>query len=373
MKVRLRIVVVGLLLASIGLFMTWFWNNFDRVPVEKDLGYSREARANRLLAAERLLSELGMAATSLTRLSQPPPPGSVLFLPTSRRKLPTALSTQLKAWVAGGGHVLVVARAQEGGRVKDALLEGFGIYALEDDEATSDPNATVKIEIPGEKKTLRVHFDRRHGLKVEGDRLRTIAQEQGRVYAISRPIGRGLLTVLSDYRFAVNRNIGKFDHAAFLWRMISVHPTTETVWLIHGTDVPSLWERLKEQAWHALTAAAVLLVIWLWSASRRFGPLLAEPPAARRRLLEHIEASGRFLWRHRRAGELLGAVRESLRRSLEFRHPGWLAADDLHRRLAEMSGLPPASVKAALEQRDVRDEHQFIQTIRTLEIIRKQL
>ena len=62
--------------------------SFDRVPVQRSTGFEREARINRLLAAEYLLEELGMDAQSFSRFSELPPPGATLFLPTSRRTLP---------------------------------------------------------------------------------------------------------------------------------------------------------------------------------------------------------------------------------------------------------------------------------------------
>ena len=41
-----------------------------------------------------------------------------------------------------------------------------------------------------------------------------------------------------------------------------------------------------------LAAAAVLLAAWLWSTSRRLGPLIPQPPATRRSMVEHVAASG---------------------------------------------------------------------------------
>jgi hypothetical protein len=101
--------------------------------------------------------------------------------------------------------------------------------------------------------------------------------------------------------------------------------------------------------------------------------VLAERHRARRRLLEHIEASGRFLWTHGQQAELIEAMRESLRRSLQFRHPGWSTSEDLYRKLAAMTGLPTGAVRAALAETPPTDEQSFTETMRVLEMVRKHL
>lgn len=93
----------------------------------------------------------------------------------------------------------------------------------------------------------------------------------------------------------------------------------------------------------------------------------------RRRLLEHIEASGRFLWRYGQSEQLLHAVQVSLLRNLEYRHPGGNASNDLHRKLAQVSGFTDKEVKLALTQREVSEEHLFTQMVRALELIRNRL
>jgi hypothetical protein len=122
-------------------------------------------------------------------------------------------------------------------------------------------------------------------------------------------------------------------------------------------------------------SAGVLLLIWLWYASMRFGPVLPAPALARRRLLEHIEASGRFLWRGGQAERLLKGVRQSLYRTLELRHPAWasLPSAELYRRLAELARVPKDEVQNALLYIHAGNEHEFTKVISTLEHLRKSL
>ena len=130
---------------------------------------------------------------------------------------------------------------------------------------------------------------------------------------------------------------------------------------------------MVEFAWPVLVSMACLLVLILWVSCLRFGPIIPDPMPPRRRLLEHIEASGRFLWRYRQSKDLLHAVQASLLKNLEYRHPGSNAPDDLHRKISQVSGFTQKEVKLALLPREVSDEYLFTRVVRTLQLIRNRL
>ena len=352
---------------AVGLYLIWFWHNFDKVPIERIVGASREARANRLLGAEHLLESFGKQVQGFRRLTGTPPADATLFLPASRRKLPDELMADLKIWAFRGGYLLVVAPA-EGELDKDRILEEWGVTGRE--YFDGDGLATVQIE--SWETTLSVAFSYAFELDDDIEPVGLLVESNNGVHSVTSAVGAGHITVLSDYRFATNDSIGEHDNAAFLWHLLSLNQSPQ-VWLVHGGDAPSLWEHLRNRAWMVLVSVAGLIAIMIWASCRRFGPLIPDPSLKRRRLLEHIEASGRFLWRYRQSEELLHAVQASLLRSLEFRHPGWSATDDMHRKLAEASGFTPKDIMLALTQREVRDEHAFAQMVKTLELIRNRL
>jgi hypothetical protein len=195
------------------------------------------------------------------------------------------------------------------------------------------------------------------------------------VYLIRLRIGKGYLTVLYNSLFMSNRAIERYDHAEFLWKTTQLGAQPRPVWLVYSDDMPSLMVWLARVAWTALISFGVFLVMWLWYASRRFGPLLPPLPRARRRLLEHVEATGRFLWQHGHSQQLYKGVHHALLRTLEIRHPAWLgySADKLQQRLAEISHLPFEQVQQAMNMAPFKNELDFTRTIQTLEHIRKSL
>ena len=356
----------ALLAAGIGLFLLWFLHNFDKVPIERHGGAAREARANPLLGAENLLEELGKQVRSVNRLTDVPPEHGTLFLPTPRRKLSDELMANIDAWAYRGGHLLIVVPAEEE-LAKDRIVEGW-VFAGRDyvDEVIA------RVEVDGWEEPLKVGFSYTFELFDDLDMDNDPVESEHGSHSVTLPYGTGSVTLLSEYTFATNHHIGDNDNAAFLWYLLSLNQSDQ-IWLVHGVDVPSLWDHLLEDAWMVLVSLATLIGAIIWVSCRRFGPFIPNESIKRRRLLEHIEASGRFLWRYRQSEELLHAVQASLLRSLEFRHPGWVASEDLHRKLGEASGFAREDVKLALTQREVREEHSFTQMVKTLELIRNRL
>jgi hypothetical protein len=112
----------------------------------------------------------------------------------------------------------------------------------------------------------------------------------------------------------------------------------------------SLWNFLKENAAPALAASAVLLALWVWSIAPRFGPVAPDLPPGRRRLLDHLRASGRYYWARGLRSRLVVAARDAALRRLNRAQPDFASASALER----------ATRLAALTRISREDAHQFI-------------
>ena len=368
--------IVALLLALASLIGHWFYSNFEKQREQKDIGFHGAARTNPLLAAQRYFESFGLKAHSVEGLTTLPPTQATLIIPSARYEMGVGEAQRLQRWVAAGGHLVLVPSAafDEDYQRGDLLLDPLGIQvkAIEDPET----GGLIDVDWPGSSDFMTIHINAyvrldttQHKAKV----LLELADSDG-VYLLRLRLGQGVVTVLSDAKFISNYKLQKNDHAAYLWRVAQLD-SPRPVWLAFSDGMPPLPQWLLRHAWSALLAGAVLLLLWLWAASRRFGPLRAIAPLARRRLLDHIDASGRFLWRAGQGEALLKGVRQALYRALELRHPAWagIASHDLYQRLAETSSLPYETVQGALLYTDHGNEHDFTQAIQTLERIRKSL
>jgi hypothetical protein len=163
--------------------------------------------------------------------------------------------------------------------------------------------------------------------------------------------GFGRVTALTDDWFARNERIGRHDHAELLVRIVGEPASGAPVWIVTSERWDGLLSQTLQHAAPAALSAVALLVAWLVLAARRFGPVASEPLAKRRRWIEHLDAVGRFYWNRDRAQELSAVNRESLRKQLQRRHPGWgtLPEAERNERLGEACGLGASQVGRALD------------------------
>ena len=319
--VRAKVVVPLLLAALAALGAAWFLTHYDRVPVKVRVGASGEARLNAFLAAERFAARMGAGTHALRSLREfdALPADGLLLLPRGRQSLDRQRIARLIAWVHQGGHLL--AEAEPFG-VADPLLD-----ALRIERRRAEPVARpLPVDLPEERR-LDVSFPDRLGLPRE--RLRSLA------------LGKGRATLASSLDFARNSRIGAHDNAEFLWRLIEQAPARELFVFLRPQRL-SLWGFVSSHAAPALMAAAALLLAWLWRLATRFGPVAPDLPPARRRLLDHLRASGRYYWASGLRERLAVAAREAALRRLARAQPEFSAAPPAEQaeRLSAMIGIP---------------------------------
>ncbi len=148
---RAAAIVASVVAVSASLFLTCF----ERRTVEIPSGFSREALADRYLAARRLLEQMGHEVRTLqgpaafTAPEALPPADGTLVFPRSRRTLTPAHSRALLDWAEGGGHLVAVTYSlwDDPLREPDGLLDPLGlrqyehVFEDEDDEATEPAGA----------------------------------------------------------------------------------------------------------------------------------------------------------------------------------------------------------------------------------------
>jgi hypothetical protein len=365
--------LVLVLLGGLGL---WVMRHFEKQEISLPTGLTGEAATNPLLAAERFLNIMGVTATHLddsTDLLDKPQSGDVILITSDRQTLGQGRTRALLDWVRRGGRLVVTVPhlPDEEMPPNDPLLKALKLDLRYIEPDTTDYADYLDVDLPGADDFLQVEFGTDYVLSGAHESDRVVANDWGLVM-IQRQLGRGTVTVLSDLDFIQYRRIGDYDHARFLWYLVN---GKGKVWLIFNNDMPPLWDWLWDHAAETMTASALLLATWLWSRSRRFGPLRGVPVPARRRILEHIDANGRFLWHQRRSAYLIGAVRNALLTSAARRYPAWASLTDSARavHLGDLVQRDPDTVQRMLGTRTVRHRHEFTRLIRQLETIRKKL
>ncbi len=324
----LRAALVGLPLLALLFYAALNWYTVEEETIWVDAGDA--AREDPYLAFTRLLDRLGARAVRArvpSALESLPPRGTLLLASRRLAYMTPERVSRIGSWVDRGG-ALVLEAEPEG--IDDPLLHALGVQRVfpdpdetgrrkgTDARAYAGASAVLPIDWPQFGKTLRARLGTAYG-GLRDARVRSDTRElrQGdRVVAMTFASGEGRVTVLPTFAFLRNVQVGEVDHAELGWRLASAQSPAV---LYLRMQSPPLLEWVRRDAWPVALAGALLLLLWLARIIPRFGPLEPDPPPARRSLLEHIVASGRFLWARGAGTYLLEAVRERASRAARRR------------------------------------------------------
>ena len=228
-------------------------------------------------------------------------------------------------------------------------------------------NAEItEVAFAGDTRAMNVEFNAYQHLtqpKIDGY---WVVTDRAGVRLVSGARGKGRVTAISNFDFLTYRgsfdikelsaqptHIGKYDHAEMILKLIRLNPhyKTAALRLVWGDDEVSLWTWLAEHALLALASFAVLILLWLWRVVPRFGPLQPEAPPAEQKLLSHLEAAGRFYWKHMEPPEIYAKLRAAFVQRLKERRPGIAqrSADLRNAELARLIAARPEAVARALD------------------------
>lgn len=379
-------VVAGLALLVLGTVA--FFAMFEQVPTTRHEPPKGEARHNPYLALERFMQKMQRPLTrnnDAKLLDQLPAQGGVLILDAKRKAhLTPARLARLLAWVEGGGYLIAAMESCD----CDVLMTHFGIENLrdrqqaegEDKEAQGRKNRkkmpeTIPVKLPGSERALTLSY--RYSNMVSGERppLWAVEDEDFGANLLHYAHGKGQVTFLNLSRFN-NTSIGKHDEAEFLWSLLQAYQpgTRGPVILMTRLHLPTLWEWLSGPALAALVAGLTLLLLALWRAVPRFGPLAPAPEPNRRQLREHLTAVGRYVWRAGGLAHWLQIARETFLNRLALRQPAIarLAPEQMTQALSQLTRRPPAMIASALFG-NADSMHDFTLAMRTLRNLERSL
>ncbi len=418
------ILVAVLILAIVGGIVAWYLHTFERVEIEVPGRYSGMARVNPYYAAELFLEEMDIASESRFSLGELPPTDHVVLVLTRDTDSRHALQGKLYDWVASGGHLIIAAIAprstdEREQRDPDPLLAMAGLALRPTDEhpdvpypgllgtppGTPDAGPPDAGERSGDRSSRRPpptlfdllgrHVNREvvtvsspattgpRTLQMNVDRDWTLVHRQDEEFMDSvdpiavrphlpvaySPVAQGQVTAVVESYFMNNRAIGEHDHARLLHALVTQERTPAGAILIVRAQSDSFMGLIWRVGWMVILSLLALVLAWVWAASRRFGPVLPEPSPTRRRLMEHIEAMGTFLWRHGYHGELLDSAREAVRLKLAARLGGEtnLEGTALEKAVADETGIRESRVHEAFYGGQPKDRRAFTQTMAELQ------
>ncbi|HMT94270.1 DUF4350 domain-containing protein [uncultured Thiothrix sp.] len=393
MKIKWESVVIGLLaLVVFALGCLWFVKNYELKEIDSYTGYRGEARSNDLFAARLFLKRMGIPTTRKDGLLSLPDTDTVIVLDTGRYTMTQQKTQTLLAWVAAGGHLVTRARvdyaseaelaADEDSQQKpeteerDTLQQALQIE-IGASQMLDEKDLPFSLQLINQPKPLKLDLSFFNELLINNPNAK-IYQANKKNFLIQIKHGQGLISLAATLEFAENHLIDKVDHAEFFWWLLHSHKADfKQVWLINQDTLPNLSTLLTQYAWPVLWMVAFLLLASFWALIPRFGAFIPEPVPERRRILEHIKASGQFMWKHPHESkhQLLDSTRQAIRQTARTHIPGWqwLEAAEQIEQLAQYLKHPSeqtASLHHLLTSPQLTDA-EFIRLVQLANSLRK--
>jgi len=193
-------------------------------------------------------------------------------------------------------------------------------------------------------------------------------------FALIGSLGKGSLVVVSDLSPFQRTRLEDWDHASVLWRLVGPGQEPRTAWIAKRARLEGWLSMLAGRIPLALGLGAFTLLLGMWTAASRFGPVLVAPREEKTGIVDHAEGAGRWLWQfHGGRLKLLAALRESARRKQLRTHPELVGADPrtLGKALeAEGLGTAAALDEAFSSPEDTSPKH-FLSVAKTLWSLRR--
>jgi hypothetical protein len=364
-------------LLPIAALVAWWLYTFKPVLKEVDLPARGEARYNPLFALKLSLQAHGIEVASggnagfnVGALAE----NDALLLYSDIRTISEDTSRHVLDWVEQGGHLIFAIPSGSNDRPAP-LLEQLGLYG-QDHYRCLDWNAAETKEEEKAQHCFLYRFQ-----SDDEDLSETFAWLWGNDsdgYLFGRQfIGDGSVFIAGELDFLVNADLNEPGHAALAWQVLApaLGNGKHTVHLIYAADVPPMYVLIVHYGWPILLPIFIALLMWLWSRSQRFGPLLPLASMHRRALLDHVQASGEFVFRRGRMLALHAAVHRLFVARLRRRDPtlAALEGEALVQALATRCQYAAAAIRQALNPTDLAKPDHFVAAIKTLMQLREKL
>jgi hypothetical protein len=392
----------------------WAWFAFMEKQWTGIPKLSDEARQNPMLAATRLLKQHKYPVANVSTLAEAPLaslPNGMAIIAENGGVITPEQSARLLSWVRRGNTLVI--RPKWSGRVAEIAC------GMQDDKAaapstvaaktnsldtnpissrlgiesvyivrhikTAEDNAALSMRKKEAAPPCLTHFTppgSSYALNIDVDNVALQStqasmsalfgderQEAMRVYAE----GNGHIVAIANNYFD-NNHLAFYDHAELLLSIAALNRNARHVLIVQHLDMPKWYQALWRNFQAGIIGLACGLLLLLWASVRRFGPILPEPSSERRSLIEHIDASGRWLWKVPGGRDiLLSAMRSSINKLLLRKAPAVLRLPPSEQasRLAHICNLPGADVARALHQPAARHPIDFTRQIQTLQQLRK--
>jgi hypothetical protein len=313
-------------LALTAVLGVWLARSIEWVDVEQMRPPGKEAARDRFYAAKSLVRRLGGHVSAPLGLDVLPPPGATLLLSSSHWDMFPGRDAALRHWVESGGHLVIaempffreqfVPEWVPLRNVQDAAEAAAAASAAAASPGLVARGRAERCRLLSEPDAVRPAFGLARSFRVCGFAATRLEHSVAPRWSIDDRngtrmarvgVGRGSVTASTMRGSFANSGIVDDDGALAFVAALDLHAGDE-VWFVDDETRRPLLSALASAGLPAVLLAAAALLLALWRAVPRFGPIAAEPAAARRSIGEQIRRTAAFI----AAGDGLALHRASL-------------------------------------------------------------
>ncbi len=376
--------LIGVLVATL---LVYYVPRLSWEQYTKHIGAHGAAAEDSTYAAQLLVARLGYPVHKMddpAKLADLPQNATLYLSSLIAEPLAARMEPRIVDWIRRGGHLVI---AVPGPEQTNRFTSSLGLHRLGRHRPREGKSELIELEglrlaiqfsdcdvfeldakplwsgtVPSYSRYANQH-DRT--ADDDGDKETPDSSEDGPAemavhtpaLAVARwPLGKGWVTAVCNDWPLSNTGLGRFDHAELAARVL-LNERDAAIYFAPQTEYPKLLPWLYARAPEALAGAAALVLLALWRAIPRFGPLRSESVPQRPGLTLHLSAVGRF---HLDRGDwqtLLAALREEVHR-LARQSGGPQGLPEI----AECAGLPLATLETAMTDTAVCERREFMRT-----------
>jgi hypothetical protein len=363
-------------LAGASVLVYWVATNTEWTEVKIPLPPKGEAARNPFYAAQRFAEALG-ARTAWDRQLAVPAPNAVIVVSAWHWDLTERRRYSLERWVESGGRLVVTGRLA-GGEDEFERWSGITRTHRKTGRTFGAPDETVF----GCRQLTEAHDGAAQYSLCDGDpetyletsrKVLWALREEAEMQAIRVAVGRGSVTAINASPFR-DRNLLEGDHGR-LFVVASGLRKGDDVHFLSENEHPSLLALVWMHGSPVVVLCLAAIVLGLWRNSARFGPLVNEPPTARRSLAEQIRGTGQFALRQGDGESLHAATVRALTEAAARRVQGYarLSPSDQAAALASLTGFERDAFTSAAYHAGLRTASELRHTIAFLETARREI
>lgn len=305
-------------LIAIGLCAYWLYKNVELETVEYPAGQNEEARANKFLAAVRLLKKedfsFNIAKDRRVFSSLDVSTTDVLWIANLNVLSYEQEVDDIYAWVESGGTLLTSpqsASAFNESTVSGRFLNKVGISPLNENElAINRANSEILATRGGKVYHLNLPESNQTSSQIELMQVREpyfkindAKAENAQVIVdspliIQKRIGKGFVTVYAENRMFDNYRIGTLDSGYLLLWLTAAAEQKKLSIVFNPAEKPGLLQVLWSRFTLAILVSGFVLAGFLRWASSRLGPVEHELAPIQNNIMAHLQARGEYWYRH---------------------------------------------------------------------------